>query len=527
MTITYSIQNVTSEFVHVVMIRKFFQMMFVGKDKKSLHIYTAAILGADQNNTDQTYGSPCRTTANEDDKQEMFFLSNLENVHPFRMKFEFAVSSADDNEVLDIRHEDLTTVEKYGFLNEIECIRNVWGEKCRVIVNDQKELLEKYKLINPECEKEGAEEATAVLAGHKVLWTEQKRSGLDERYFKSLSIVGKFENAESPQEQRARDEIAMRKAYIISVPQNIKIPRGIELVNWVRTTIQFKYDIDDTEHNYIIKKGMAADDKCVFYAPDFTWYFSPVMKSYIDHRNCIVEVKRGAKGSYETCLCPVQKTRRYFYRNDKFQNSINPVPNKMTVNFYYWKDEEKINYRQKYRLASRDIFPRPDDFNEVSEISIFLDATDEHNRGNRQFVAGIFLSLALAYGIDSSRVNEVSYCFTPLNKVMTADLWWIVFLILFSFTLMNRPARLSEKSREIMKKRRWLLCASALWVGVVFGVLRSPLLESFVMQYKGIIGIVMGILLSLLSIFHIIYLQNKNVKIGRSMFSDFFGEDLL
>lgn len=174
MTITYSIQNVTSELVHIVMIRKFFQMIFIGKDKKSLHIYTATILGADQGDSVQTDELSCGTSTNEEDKG-MTFLSNLEKVTPFRMKFEFAVSSADDNEVLDIRHEDLTSVEKHDFLNEIECIRNVWGEKCQVIVNNQKELLEKYKLIYSECKENGAEETTAVLAGHKVLWTEQKK----------------------------------------------------------------------------------------------------------------------------------------------------------------------------------------------------------------------------------------------------------------------------------------------------------------------------------------------------------------
>lgn len=526
MTITYSIQNVTSELVHTVMIRKFFQMIFVGKDKKSLHIYTATVLGADRGHPEPSTSSSCEPPA-AFEEPGISFRSSLEDVRSFRMKFEFAVGSADDNEVLDIRHEDLTSSEKYDFLNETECIRNVWGPKCRVIVNDQKALLEKYKLICPECENNKPEETTAALAGHKVLWTEQKKSGLNDRYLKSLSIAGKFEDVESPREQSARDEIAMRKAYVISVPHNVVIPKGIELVNWVRTTIQFKYVIDDTEHNYIIKKSMDAENKCIYYAPDFTWYFSPIMKSYIDHRNCMVEVKRGAKGAYETCLCPVQKTRRVFYRNDKFQNSINPVPNKLTVNFNYWINEEKIKYRQKYRLASRDIFPRPDDFNEVSEISIFLDASDEHNRGNRQFVAGIFLSSALAFGIDSSRINEVSYCFAPLNKFMTADLWWIVFLILFSLTLMNRPARLSEKSRKTMKKRRWLLLASAVWVGFVFGVLRSPLLNYFVEQYKDLIGYAMGGVLIILDLLHVIYLQNKNVKIGRSMLSDFFGEDLL
>lgn len=526
MTITYSIRNVTSELVHTVMIRKFFQMVFIGDDKKSLHIYTATVLGAQKDKIECNHIESDKKGA--ESSLNSGFNSELDEVKSFRMKFDFAVGKLDDNEVFSIEHEDITLKQNIGFLDEVDCIRNVWGDKCKVILNDQNELLEKYKKVYPEWKKEESKtkESTAMLAGHKVLWTEQKKSGIEEGYFQSLSIAGDFENVANSQKQRERDEIAMRKAYTISVPKNIDIPKGIELVNWVRTTIQFKYAFDDVGHNFLIKKDIG-DNSCTFLCPDFTWYFSPIMKSYIDNRNCIVEVKRGAKGSYESCLCPVQKNRRIFYRNDKFQNSINPVPNKLTVNFHYWKDEEKINYRQKYRLAARDIFPKPDDFDDMSEINIFLDTSDEHNRGNRQFIAGIFLSLALAYGIDSGRLEDVEYCFTPLKLIMTADIWWIIFLILFSLTLMNKPVKLSEKSRKMMKRRRVILVWSALWVGVVFGVLRSPLLIDFVEKFKVYIGWGSGIGLIILGGMHVCYLCNKSVKMGRSLLADLFGEDIL
>lgn len=531
MTITYSIQNVTSGLVHTVMMRKFFQMVFIGKDKKSLHIYTATVLGAKKEKMITGQEASYKNGGEESGENGNLFVSELGKVKPFRMKFEFAVGSSDDNDVLDIKNEDLTSNGKHSFLDEVECICNVWGSKCEVIENDQKKLLKRYKEICPEGSVADPTESTAQLSRHKVLWTEQKKNGSDERDFRSLSIAGEVENVDSMQKQQERDEIAMRKAYTISVPKDISLPDGIELVNWVRTTIQFKYVFDDTDHNYIIKKDMGDDaGSCTFLAPDFTWYYSPVMKSYIDNRNCIVEVKRGGRGTYESCLCPVQKNRKIFYRNDKFQNGINQVPNKMTVNFHYWKEEEKINYRQKYRLAVRDIFPKPYDFDDISEISIFLDTSDEHNRGNRQFVAGIFLSLALAYGIDSTRVGEVEYCFKPLTWIMTADICWIAFLVLFSFTWMYKPVKLSEKSRKMLKIRGWILRLSMLWVGGVFGILRSPILLGLesIAKYKECLGWVSGILLIILGIAHICYLNSKNVKIGgKGVLADLFGEDIL
>ena len=45
MTVTFNIRNVTNGIKNTVMLRKFFQMVFVGNDRRSLHIYTATVLG--------------------------------------------------------------------------------------------------------------------------------------------------------------------------------------------------------------------------------------------------------------------------------------------------------------------------------------------------------------------------------------------------------------------------------------------------------------------------------------------------
>jgi len=243
MTITFSMRNVTSELVHTVMLRKFFQMVFVGNDRKSLHIYTATILGASNQKLNQDCMADAEHYANE-------FLSDFGTLKQFRMRFEFAIGSSDDNDVCSIMHEDLTAGSDYSFLNEIECISNVWGKNmCSIIVNNQNSLLEKYKTISPDANVKGAEEQvvkqTAELSKYSVLWTDQEKSGVERKYFQSLSVAGTFENVSEPQTPTKRDEIAMRKAYAISVPQDKTFPKGIEIVNWVRTTVCFKYSLDD------------------------------------------------------------------------------------------------------------------------------------------------------------------------------------------------------------------------------------------------------------------------------------------
>lgn len=521
MTITFSMRNVTSDSVHMIMLRKFFQMVFVGTDRKSLHIYTATVLGASE------------------EEPAAYFISNFGELKDFRMSFAFAVGQMDSNEVCSIEHQDVTDDDSERcFLQEIGCIRNVWGSGCGVIVNDQSALSK--KLLEVHSHEQGLDEqgraelvkAAARLSGKKVLWTEQhKNNGVEAEFFKSLSVHGCFETVKDAQVRNDRDELAKRSEYIVKVPQDTELPSGIELVNWVRTTITFAYELDDTDLNYIIRKepyGFSeASQECRYWAPDFTWYFSPAVKSFIDSRNCLVELKRGREEEPESQGCPFQAARTQLTYNDKLNNSINSVPNKLTVNFAYWTKDEKINNRQKYRLAAKDIFQRPEDFSNLSEIGIFLDLSDEHNRGNRQFMLGIFLSFALSFGIDSTRLREIDYCFWPLNYILTGDVWWIGFLILCTLTWIARPPKLEVETRNLRKRRWRLLKVSLAWMFWVFAILRAPWPNAFIGEYRPAVGIFTGICFILICWRHMCYICKPEVNLGESILKDLFRGEIL
>lgn len=536
MIITYSMRNVTSELARRVMLRKHFQMVFIGNDNKSINICTATIIGASNACPESTSQNNQDTPPlnNISEKYDENFISDFANLKQFRMRFEIAVGSIDDNEVVAISHKDITnnSEQENGFLNEIDCIRNVWGKKCEIITNNQPELLKKYKeihTIDPENENE-ITRLTADLSKHYILWTEQQKNFRNDKDMKSLSIAGEFEDIAEPQIKKERDEIAMRRAYTISVPSGVELLPGIELINWVRTTIRFKYSIDDTDFNYSIRKDICDvndSDKCVFISPDFTWYFSPRIKSYIDTKNCFVEIKRRGEQSLELCECPLQKNKHVFHRGDKFHNSITQVPNKLTVNFNYWTKIEKIMLRQKYRLTSHDIFPQISDFNTLSEVNIFLDMSDEHNRGNRQFLSGIFLSVVLAFGIDSQRLEDIKYCFAPFNQILPVDLLWVIFLVAFTLTLINKPAKLSLEYRKFKRWRNILLWSSAIWTTIVYGVLRSPELLTFIENNQQIVGWCAGGSGFILILLQILYLSNKNVNAGVRLFDSIFRGELM
>ncbi len=502
MTITYSIENVTDELVKNVLLRKFFQMVFVGDDRKSLHIYTATVLGA----LDQISFPP---SAQES------LVSDLGKYSALRLKFEFAIGSNDTNEVVSIINEDITDCKK-GFLDEVDCVQKVWGAQCKIIKDSQHELISKLtELVGESDEDESRLTHTAELANRRMLWMEQDKR--PQHFYRALAIPGVCDGDVEITKASMRDGIEKRKAYTISVPQDVVLPKGIELVNWVKTSIVFKYRLDENSINYVIKKS---DDDVRWLAPDFTWYFSPVIKSVIDNRKCMIELKRktSAEQSSEG-RCPFNPT----YLSDKFQNSIDNVPNKLTVNFSHWIDE-KINLRQKYRLAAREVLPSIDSFDNVSEINIFLDIHDEHNRGNRQFLYGIFISLILAYGIDSTRLLEIEPSFWFLTKFIPSDILWMIFSVFCALTFIFMPARLDKHSRSKQKFRIILLISTLIWSFAVFCLFRIPVLCNIIPDFAyHVVAIAYLCILAL----QIVYLFIIRTSSFRTIFHDLFGSGVL
>ena len=509
------------------MLRKFFQMTFVSDDRKALHIYTATVIGA---SSAISYDGKTEETKPEN------FLSSFASAEAFRMRFEFAVATNDHNEVLDITHEDITETPQNGFLEEEECIRQVWGARCSVFTDDQEKICSKLDNLSQGISSQSLDSSsksaaiTAKLSGKKLLWTEQQKGGMKNSLFTSLSLPGEFQVVDEAPVPRKRDEVSYRCAYTINVPTDIVIKNGIELVNWVLTTITFKHPLDAGEFNYIIKKDIAESAEYILLCPDFTWYFAPPVKTFIESRNSMVELKRGQIGSNISCVCPIKQRKDVYLLNDKYQNSITTVPNKLTVNFSRWDKDEKINARQKYRLSARDILPYPETISDISEIGIYLDMSDEHNRGNRQFILGLFISFALAFGIDSGRLAEISKYFFFITELAPLDVWWISLLVLFSLVLMNRPAVFAKHERRLLFFRKLLLVLTTLWTAVAFGILRSPLMKTIIENNSIVHTVVSWIMTGFLCVFivaQIIYLKLIRINKFDNLFVRLFGDDIL
>lgn len=479
-------RNVTSESVKTVMLRKFFQMTFVGNNRRSLDIYTAVVLGGS--------GEPKSSGADQ-------FISRLGDKTEFCMRFDFVVNGNDDNEVLSIVSEDVTDVgenvssrDSRSFLSQVDCIKKVWGQQCEVLYNDQQALRKIYedsdKLGNCLADVEKNLFELARLSQKRMLWIEDRKK--PKPRMKALAIPGVFsaedyyrpsKNPEGSRKKHHPDEGSEKAFYRIFVPQDIKLCPGIELVSWVKTTIRFKYRLTDQNLIFNLKKD--ENEGTTYFAPDFTWYFSPPVKSFINYESSSVEATWTSRNESESicekqdkCTCPIKLEVSQQLPSTRYDNAINPVANKTTVNFRRWTDDEMIGYRQKYRIASKNIFFSPDKFNELDELNIIIDTTDEHNRGNRQYVLGILISFALAFGIDGSRLASAAQFF-PLQQVLNRDTQWMLFIILFSLNMLIRPPK-SVYERRYINWRKWNTRVSVCWIIVMFCLNQSQVLKNCV-----------------------------------------------
>ena len=92
---------------------------------------------------------------------------------------------------------------------------------------------------------------------------------------------------------------------------------------------------------------------------------------------------------------------------------------------------------------------------------------------------------------------------------------------------MNKPAKLSEESRKLMKCRKFVLISSIIWITIVYGLFRVPLLKPFITLNARVFGKITGLLFIILCGSHLFYLRKCKVDVKDSLWVDLFGEDIL
>lgn len=349
--IVLTITNPNNQDYPCIILRKFFNMVFVEPDGKSLSIYTATVFGGAERCTDKNTVPMPKCSPNI----------------KCALQFEYSVISNNDLKDFAINFEDLTE----SFCDQTEWISKVWGKvtECRTQGEIGAILSEKYPNIYPD-----ASQVTLPDVAHSKPYLSIEEDSKGEASHFCLVCKGSFDKPVSDGYQLATTNLVA----------------GLEAMNWVKTTITLKNDILRSGEK--LNFEIVLPDDCEFYTPDFTWYFAPPPSYEVD-----VETATLAIGK-----CAGEKNR------------ISSVADNTTVEFEEWVTQENIKDRKKVRANIRDVTVADNYILSQKRISVNLSFVNPERHGNTQFVLGLAVAFLLSFCSDKTRLNDYATCLSQL-----------------------------------------------------------------------------------------------------------------
>lgn len=229
--VNLKISNQNNKDYPLVILRKFFNMVFIEADGKTLQIYTATIFAG--SDSESNYQNP-------------YCSSNGEK--PCKLNFQYSVENA--SAVFTFRNLS------QSFLAQKDCIEQVWG-KCELIKN-QTDLVDKIH----DYYKDFTISETPGISGLCTVAISEEKNGLTHSCVAQLvnETTGQF-NAED--------------TYTLSGNRF----SGLEAIHWIKTTVS----IGKNDGSFLEKRvrfNISFEGK--MFTPDFTWYFAPPINYIAD-----------------------------------------------------------------------------------------------------------------------------------------------------------------------------------------------------------------------------------------------------
>lgn len=227
----------------VILLRKFFNMVFISPDGKRLDIYSATVFS----------GAKRSTQPNE---------LQLVSASDARCRIDFAYTTSSKS---NIQVENITN----QFFEQVTCIEKVWG-RCTPC-NSQKVLAEAlhdlYADLYPD---PNAIKLPDINGDSNYLILKEESKGI---MHSCIVEKGTFSPPNKIQGQ-----------YSLGAG---KIP-GVEAMNWIKTTIHLKEDVLDAGSKVDFELTLQGDK--TFFTPDFTWYFAPPTNYSVDIDSAVVSI---------------------------------------------------------------------------------------------------------------------------------------------------------------------------------------------------------------------------------------------
>ena len=287
MNIQLTITNLHDGDYPVINLRKFFNMVFWGEDRKSLHIYTATVFCGCEHKEDDVKTPPCILVA----------------TRPSKLEFSYKIEGT-KGKVKEF--VDLTK----SFFQQENCIKKVWGD-CKLLTS-QNDILEAINGVYPECNVPTID----INSEEKIFELTQNRKG-DTHH----CVVGAGDF-------KIRD--SKNKSYVLSNEQC----HGIEAMNWIKTTITLDKKFESNEKMFF---SIVFAGKTSFFTPDFTWYFAPVAEHIVDVSNALVSV--ADKTDERNMMSTVADATTVDFKEWVFQENINERK-KVRINFGEYTRED-------------------------------------------------------------------------------------------------------------------------------------------------------------------------------------------
>lgn len=322
-------------------------MVFIEPDGKSLSIYTATVFAGADGITDKEKAPTPKCVPNVQ----------------CALRFDYAVGNGNDPQDSVMKFENLTE----SFFDQTEWVAKVWGKvtECRTQGEIEKILADKYPAIYPEA---SGVTVPDVARAKPFLTIEEDNKGKISHF--CLVCKGNF------------DESALN-GYQLSTTNSVA---GIEAMNWIKSTITFKTDI--LHSNEKLNFEVVLSNDCVFYTPDFTWYFAPPPNYEVDVETATLAI---GKGGGE-------------------KNRISSVADNTTVEFEEWIVQENIKDRKKVRANIREATVADNYALSKNRISVNLSFVNPERHGNTQFIFGLIVAFLLSFCSDKTRLNDYAVC---------------------------------------------------------------------------------------------------------------------
>jgi len=407
-----------------IFIRKFYQVIFLNDDLQSLDIYTAIV-----------------ASGGKRDQNDCNYVTNQ-----FNLEVDICLT---DNELKVKDSHAVCVAEK--FTNEPIPIRKVWGEGCRKISTNQNEFRDAFnEIFNPTITFEEVPKSKYTPS----LLIRDPEKEKDDTEYNSMAYILNIE--ESGFRLRKSDEGANYTYNITcsAFPDEENALAKYELLTWTKVTFLLSdKKISDKDNPFSYTLDMLDRREFDYFFHDVKTYF--VMPNKYEAETTEAKLST-EKGDAEN-------------RNNEDGDWLRPFdPSIRPAFFSEWVREKSIESKKYYALTLQS----SENIGTYEKVSINFPIASRYFDRISELVKGIVITAVFAFGIDATRISEVSRFF-PFNNHVPADIVWLLICVTTLVSLYIHPKR-----KTINKRRGRLLKIISsgvllFWFVVVFVFIRA------------------------------------------------------